>query len=132
MKTVLSLLMMFAALTVARPVHAQQKAKWQELDTFHEVMSKTFHPAEEGKLEPIRSRSAEMLEKAIAWKNSTAPEGYDKSAVLKNLKELVNGAKEINKMVKKNASDKELKEELSELHDVFHEIVEKCEKEEHH
>ena len=35
-------------------------------------------------------------------------------------------------MVKKNASDKELKEELSELHDVFHEIMEKCEKEEHH
>jgi hypothetical protein len=102
------------------------------LDAFHEVMSKTFHPSEEGKLEPIRSRSAEMLEKAIAWKNSTAPEGYDKTAVMENLKKLVKGAKEINKMVKKNASDKELKEELSELHDVFHEIVEKCEKEEHH
>jgi uncharacterized coiled-coil DUF342 family protein len=132
MKRFLSLLMIFAAVAVARPVHAQQKAKWQELDAFHEVMSKTFHPAEEGKLEPIRSRSAEMVEKAIAWKNSTAPEGYDKPAVLENLKKLVKGAKEIDKMVKKNASDKELKEELSELHDVFHEIVEKCEKEEHH
>ena len=132
MKIVLSVIMMFAALTVSRPVHAQPKAKWQELDTFHEVMSKTFHPAEEGKLEPIRSRSSEMVDKAVAWKNSTAPEGYDKSAVLKNLKKLVRGAKEINKMVKKNASDNELKEELSELHDVFHEIVEKCEKEDHH
>jgi len=132
MKIVLSVLMMFAALTVARPVHAQPKAKWQELDAFHEVMSKTFHPAEEGKLEPIRSRSQEMVDKAIAWKNSTAPEGYDKSAVLKNLKKLVSGAKEINKMVQKNASDTELKEELSELHDVFHQIVEKCEKEDHH
>ena len=128
MKKFLPLLMIFTALAVAKPGYAQQKAKWQELDAFHDVMSKTFHPAEEGKLEPIRSRSAEMVEKAIAWKNSTAPEGYDKSAVLKNLKKLVNGAKEINKMVKKNVSDKELKEELSELHDVFHEIVEKCEK----
>ena len=132
MKRFLSLLMIFAAVAVAKPVHAQQKAKWQELDAFHEVMSKTFHPAEEGKLEPIRSRSAEMVEKAIAWKNSAAPEGYDKTAVLENLKKLVKGAKEIDKMVKKNASDKELKEELSELHDVFHEIVEKCEKEDHH
>jgi hypothetical protein len=132
MKRFLSLLMIFAAVAVARPVHAQQKAKWQELDAFHEVMSKTFHPAEEGKLEPIRSRSAEMVEKAIAWKNSEAPEGYDKMAVMENLKKLVKGAKEIDKMVKKNASDKELKEELSELHDVFHEIVEKCEKGEHH
>ena len=132
MKRFLSLLLIFAAVAVAKPVHAQQKAKWQELDAFHEVMSKTFHPAEEGKLEPIRSRSAEMVEKAIAWKNSAAPEGYDKTAVLESLKKLVKGAKEIDKMVKKNASDKELKEELSELHDVFHEIVEKCEKGEHH
>lgn len=132
MKKLLPLLLIFTAIAVTKPVHAQQKAKWQELDAFHEVMSKTFHPSEEGKLEPIRSRSAEMLDKAIAWKNSTAPEGYDKTAVMENLKKLVKGAKEINKMVKKNASDKELKEELSELHDVFHEIVEKCEKEEHH
>lgn len=132
MKTILSLLMIFTAVAVSKPIHAQQKAKWQELDAFHEVMSKTFHPAEEGKLEPIRTRSQEMLDRAVAWKNSTAPEGYDKSAVLQNLKKLVKGSKEINKMVKKNASDKELKEELTELHDVFHEIVEKCEKGEHH
>src|ERR1700752_3346386 len=123
MKKLLPLLLICTAVVVAKPTHAQ-KAKWQELDAFHEVMSKTFHPAEEGKLEPIRKRSAEMVEKAIAWKNSTAPEGYDKTAVLGNLKKLVKGAKEIDKMVKKNASDNELKEELSELHDVFHQIVE--------
>ncbi len=132
MKKIMSLLMISTVFACSNPVQAQEKAKWQELDAFHEVMSKTFHPAEEGKLEPIRTRSAEMLEKAIAWKNSTAPEGYDKDAVKDNLSKLVKGAKEINKMVKKNASDKELKEELSELHDVFHEIVEKCEKGEHH
>jgi len=51
---------------------------------------------------------------------------------MENLKKLVKGAKEIDKMVKKNAPDQELKEELSELHDVFHEIVEKCGKGEHH
>ncbi len=131
MKRFLSLLMMFAVVIVARPVHAQQKAKWQELDAFHEVMSKTFHPAEEGKLEPIRSRSGEMLEKALAWKNSTAPEGYDQKAVKKNLKDLVKAAKEINKMVQDKADDASLKEKLSKLHDSFHEIVEKCQKEEH-
>lgn len=128
------LLLSFAALIFgfANNAQAQTKEKWKELDAFHEVMSKTFHPAEEGKLEPIKSRSQEMVDKAIAWKNSTAPAGYDKSAVMKNLKKLVKGAKEVNKLVQKNASDAELKEELSELHDVFHEIVEKCEKEEHH
>jgi hypothetical protein len=105
-----------------------QKAKWKEMEEFHGVMSETFHPAEEGKLGPIKSRSQEMLDKAIAWKNSTAPEGYDKSTVEKTLKELVKGAKEVNKMVKDNASDEALKERLSGLHDVFHEIMEKCEK----
>jgi hypothetical protein len=131
MKKIFSLLVIVASVLIFNPANAQQKAKWQELDAFHDVMSKTFHPAEEGKLEPIRSRSAEMVEKAIAWKNSTAPEGYDKNAVKENLGKLVKGAKEIKKMVKKNASDKELKEKLSSLHDVFHEIVEKCEKEDH-
>jgi hypothetical protein len=132
MKKIFSMLVIVSAVLFFNPAHAQQKAKWPELDAFHEVMSKTFHPAEEGKLEPIRSRSAEMLEKATAWKNSTAPEGYDKNAVKKNLKELVKGAKEINKMVQDKADDASLKEKLSKLHDTFHEIVEKCEKEEHH
>jgi hypothetical protein len=95
-------------------------------------MSQTFHPAEEGKLDPIKSRSREMLEKAIAWRNSTAPEGFDQKAVRKNLKELVKGATELNDLVVRKATDAELKQKLSSLHDVFHRIVEKCEKEDHH
>ena len=131
MKKILILLTVVLFLGSANSAQAQKKEKWNELEAFHEVMSKTFHPAEEGKLQPIRSRSQEMLDKAIAWKNSTAPAGYDKDAVMKNLKKLVKGAKEVNKLVQKNAGDNELKEELTELHDIFHEIVEKCEKEEH-
>lgn len=115
------------ALLFARPMAAQEKAKWAEKDAFHEVMSKTFHPAEEGKLEPIKSRSAEMVEKAIAWKNSTAPAGYDKSAIQKSLGKLVKGAKKLDKLVKKNASDSDIKGQLTELHTLFHEITEKCE-----
>lgn len=132
MKKIFSLLVIVSAVLFFNPAQAQQKAKWTEMETFHEVMSKTFHPAEEGKLEPIRSRSAEMVEKAIAWKNSSAPEGYDQNAVKKTLKKLVKGAKEVNKLVLKNAADSEIKEELTELHDVFHEIMEKCVKGEHH
>lgn len=131
MKKILSLFVLFAVLVISKPCQAQEKAKWNELEEFHKVMSQTFHPSEEGKLEPIRSRSQEMLDKAILWKNSTAPEGFDKTAVIKSLKQLVKGAKEVNSLVKKNAGDKEIKDELAELHEVFHQIVEKCEKEEH-
>ena len=129
MKKALSLLII--VITTVAALQAQ-KATWKEMDSFHEVMAKTFHPAEEGKLDPIRTRSQEMLDKAAAWEKSTAPEGYDKNAVKKSLKQLVNGSKEINKLVKENATDTTLKEKLTALHDVFHEIVEKCEKEDHH
>ena len=105
--------------------NAQAKAKWPEMEAFHKVMSQTFHPAEEGKLEPIRTRSGEMLEKAKAWQKSTAPEGYDKKALKKPLKQLVKGAKELDKMIKDKASDADVTARLTTLHDVFHEIMDK-------
>ena len=127
MRKIISSLLIITILLLAKPGQAQQKVKWAEMENFHDIMGATFHPAEEGKFEPIKSRSAELAQKAIAWKNSTAPAGYDKKAVIKNLRKLVKGAKEINKMVQKNAADTELKEDLTELHGVFHEITEKCE-----
>ena len=128
MKKILLSIMVLAATILG----ANAQEKWKELDAFHDVMSKTFHPSEEGKLDPIRARSQEMADKALAWKKSTAPAGFDQKAVKPNLKELVKGTKEINEMVKNKATDAELKDKLAKLHDVFHGIVEKCEKEEHH
>jgi len=95
-------------------------------------MSSTYHPAEEGNLEPIKKRSSEMVAKAIAWQNANAPEGYDKKKVKKPLKALVKGSKNLEKLTKTNASDKELAASLSGLHDIFHEIMEKCEDGENH
>jgi hypothetical protein len=131
MKKLFSLAVIISTILFINPAMAQEKAKWNEMEEFHKIMAQTFHPAEEGKMEPIKTRSQEMLDKAIAWKNSTAPDGYDKKAVKKNLKELVKGTKEINKMVQDKADDAALKEKLSKLHDVFHQIMEKCEGEGH-
>ncbi len=127
MKKIICSLLVITAILLASPGQAQQKVKWAEMENFHDIMGAIFHPVEKGKFEPIKSRSAELAQKAIAWKNSTAPEGYDKKGVMKNLRKLVKGAKAINKMVQKNAADTDLKEELTELHGVFHEITEKCE-----
>lgn len=106
--------------------HAQHQ--WKELVDFHEVMGGTYHPSEEGKLQPTRNRSQEMLDKAIAWKNSTAPEGFDKKAIKKDLKELVREASSLNKLVKVNAADAKLRDQLAYIHDLFHTIEAKCEK----
>ena len=118
--------LILAVFAGASPVQAQQPEKWKEMVAFHDVMSTTFHPMEEGNFEPIRTRSADLLGKAIAWKNSTAPKGYDQSAVQKNLQKLVKGAKKVNNLAKKSGSDADLKEELTELHETFHLITEKC------
>lgn len=126
MKKPVLLALFFAAFAFAIPAKAQEKAKWKEMENFHGVMSTTFHPAEEGKFEPIRTRSGEMVEKAIAWKNSTAPEGFNQEAVQKILVKLVKAAKKVNNLVQKSASDADLKEQLTALHDIFHEIAEKC------
>lgn len=130
MKKSILLLVAVLVITAVNSVQAQ-KTKWKEMETFHEVMAQTFHPAEEGKLEPIRTRSKEMMEKAVAWKSSTAPEGYNQKAVRKSLKKLAKGAGELNKLINENASNDQIKEKISSLHDVFHEIMEKCEKEDH-
>ena len=95
MKKILALAFVIFGLLINQKGQAQQKAAWNEMAAFHDIMSQTFHPAEEGKMEPIKTRSGEMVEKAIAWKNSTAPAGYDKSLVSKNLVQLVKGAKKV-------------------------------------
>lgn len=123
--------LLVAAFVLIASVQGQKKS-WKEMNDFHTVMSETFHPAEEGKLGPIKSRSQEMVDKAVAWQKSTAPEGVDKKAVKKSLKKLVAGSKALNKLVKENAADSVLTEKLSGLHDIFHEIMEKSEHGEHH
>ena len=125
MKRTLLLLIAITVFGGFNTAQSQGKTKWKEMDAFHEVMAKTFHPAEEGKLEPIKARSQEMLDKATAWKNSTPPEGYNTKEVKTSLKNLVKGAKQLNKLVKGSAPDKEITEKLSALHDVFHELMEK-------
>lgn len=132
MKKFVTLAFALAALFLVRPAAAQEKAKWVEKDAFHEVMSKTFHPAEEGKLEPIKARIGEMVEKAVAWKQSTAPTGYDKKKVKKELGELVKGTKKLSKLIKNNGSDNDIKTQLTGLHEIFHAITEKCSGEEKH
>jgi hypothetical protein len=124
MKYVALMVSMFLVGVVA---NAQTKpGDWKELKSFHTVMSETFHPAEEGKLEPIKERSAEMLEKAKAWKSSVPPAEFNKPEIKASLDKLVKGSKELDKMVKKGADDADIKAKITALHDVFHEIVGLC------
>jgi len=122
--------LLIASFVLIAVAGAQEKKEstggWKEMNDFHTVMSETFHPSEEGHLDPIKKRSQEMVDKAVAWQKSTAPEGYDKKKVDASLKKLVQGTKELNALIKAKSSDKAIKDKLSSLHDTFHEIMEKC------
>ena len=126
MKKMLALLTMLIITVGAFAQTTPKPMDWVELKTFHGVMSETFHPAEEGKLEPIKTRSGEMVEKAVSWQKSTPPTEFNKPEIKSSLKKLVKGSKQLNKMVKKEATDADLTKKLTDLHDVFHNIVGLC------
>ncbi|MCB9182971.1 MAG: hypothetical protein H6591_03560 [Flavobacteriales bacterium] len=122
-----SYLLLSLALLAFNRVCAQEKKAWSELSAFHTVMSQTFHPAEEGDLKPIRERSGELVEKAVAWQNSPIPTEYaDVKGIEKSLAALVEGSKALDEAIKAGAKDEAIIRDLSALHDVFHTIVGLC------
>ncbi|MFH1119021.1 MAG: hypothetical protein V1775_04305 [Bacteroidota bacterium] len=128
LKSVFAFAMIFFVSGIAT---AQNKAEWKEMVEFHTVMSQTFHPAEEGNYQPIRERSGEMVEKAIAWKNSIIPSDYSNvKGIKKNLKQLIKKSSALDGKIKSNCTDEVIMEDLTVLHDVFHNIIGMCTHEE--
>ena len=121
-KTIFLLLPLVMLTFMAR----SQKKDWHELHGFHSVMSKTFHPAEENKLDPTRANAAELLKRARVWQASAVPEGYKAEVAKPMLVKLVASCEELVKAVEAKKSDEELKKGITKAHDIFHEITEKC------
>jgi hypothetical protein len=110
---------------------AQKKAEWKQMHEFHGVMGKTFHPAEEGNLQPLKDSAAVLLMRAKTWQASAVPEGYNATVVKPILKKLVTQCAGISKAVKAKKDDATLKTLITNAHDTFHEIMEKCRNEHH-
>ena len=100
--------------------------KWPSIKEFHQVMSQTFHPAEEGNLEPIKTRSEELMNKAANVLKSNIPTEFATASILASAEKLQLKSKALHKMVQAKGSDTEITKSLTELHDVFHEIVGLC------
>lgn len=127
MKHFLGLLFFSLFALSAQTLFAQHTAgAWKEMSDFHEVMSTTFHPAEEGNLQPLRMKAEELYTRAKSWKASAVPAGYDAAKTKDTLKRLVKQCKVVKKAVKAKKTDAELTTEITKAHDVFHEIMEKC------
>ncbi len=106
--------------------------KWAELKTFHGVMSQTFHPSEADNLEPIKTRSGEMAEKADLLAKSVIPKEFKTKKIQAAVKKLQKDSMALDKLIKEGKStDEQIKKALADLHDVFHEIVGLCKHENH-
>jgi|JI10StandDraft_1071094.scaffolds.fasta_scaffold72011_4 superoxide dismutase len=108
------------------PVKKGKFDEWPEIKDFHKTLSETFHPSEEGDLKPIRTRSGEMVKKAITLSKSKIPNEFNNKAITDAIKKLESGSKALDKIVRKKGSDKAITKSLHQLHDIFHLIVDKC------
>ena len=128
----IKLVLFFAVLLGVPALHAQNSMdKWPALKEFHGVMSSTFHPAEEGNFEPIKTRSEELAEKSSALLKSDVPADFRTNAILNSAEKLQIKCKAVNKLVLAKASDADILKALTDAHNVFHEIVGLCTGEKH-
>jgi len=99
---------------------------WETLDEFHNIMAATFHPMEEGDLQPIKSRSRELAAEAKRLAKGRIPARFDETSVQDNLKALRKDSAALHKLVKNGGSDEAITKGLNALHEVFHRIVGAC------
>lgn len=106
--------------------YSQQKTEWKEMEDFHAVMSTTFHPSEENNLQPLKEKADDLVNRAKVWEKSVAPMVFNGIMARPILKRLVKQCKVIKEAVGKNKTDAELKTMITEAHEIFHELTEKC------
>jgi len=126
----IKLLAIIAFVFVANAVQAQTAAdKWPALKELHGVVSQTFHPSEEGNLQPIKARSEELYNKAAALLKSDIPADYRTNAILASAEKLQIKSKALHKLVVAKAADTDITKSLKEVHDVYHDIAGLCSEE---
>jgi hypothetical protein len=119
-QTILAIAMMVCCITT---FGRSAMDRWPALKSFHEVMAATFHPSEEGKLEPIKKQIDEFVNRAAELKTAPRPSEYDNAKVNTVITKLNVGAKELKVLIVKKAPDAQIRTKLSTLHGLFHQIV---------
>lgn len=108
---------------------AQTHPVWKELKTFHSLMSSTFHPSEDGNFAPLKAKADSLYIAAQLWQSSAIPANYKTDETKASLTKLVNQCAALKKAVIAKMTDDKLKKLITEAHEIFHTIVEKCKKE---
>jgi predicted outer membrane protein len=104
-----------------------QKKEWKQMEDFHTVMSKSYHPVEEGNFQPVKDNIDSLVQKAQTWRASTIPSGYNKKLVKQKLDKLVKNCKAVKEAIVQKKNNGDLKKLITAAHKTFHEIMEKGE-----
>jgi hypothetical protein len=97
---------------------------WEEMDAFHMVMAETYHPFKDSaNLEPVKLRASELMHAANEWILAPLPPKVDNDEVKSNLEKLKAEAVALAETVK-TSDDNVIAEQLTQLHDTFHQLQE--------
>jgi hypothetical protein len=131
MKKVLQFAVILMAFVPAIAFGQSQKLVWPELKAFHELMSASFHPAEEGNFAPLKANADNLFATAKSCQKSVIPQDQFKLKETKEaLRKLVIECGAVQKAVIANRTDTELMRLLSQAHSTFHTIMGECRQQE--
>lgn len=105
---------------------AAQKTAWKQMEDFHGVMSKSFHPAETGNLQPLKENVDSLVLRAKAWQSSPIPAGYETKPLKPVLVKLVAECNAVKTAIMQKKNDVALKELITTAHETFHQVMEIC------
>lgn len=128
MKSFVRALVFFLAMIPAMSFAQQNGKTWAEQETFHTLMSATFHPAEEGNLQPLKEKADLLLDAAKKWQVSDIPGDYDTDKTKSELHTLVKLVNGIADAVHGHVEDTKLVALISKAHDSYHRITGECRK----
>ncbi len=121
---IFSLVILSAGCT-KRTSHEHKAAEWKELNSFHELMAKAYHPLKDsGDLAAARQVMNEMADEAEKWAAATLPEKVNTADMKRKLEKLKVDTRSLANAIKAYVADEIVKEKLIALHDQFHEIME--------
>lgn len=99
---------------------------WPQIKAFYEIMLNPFYASEKGNLEPIKSSSSILLERADDLTIENLPAAYRNPKTIETILALRKQTQLVDELVNQDAVDEELKKALKKLKEIFYSIVEHC------
>ncbi len=113
----------FTFLLCAGYVATAQTAFKDAIDDFHMTLGFTYHPmADDQNYNPIRKRSGELFEKALAMERSLYQLEEVDSLLEVHVELLTESCAQLHQEIEDEASDEDIYKNLSAIHDLFHYI----------